>query len=48
MPTAVFCCEFMVSKDLTKEVFERAASLKIKIEKYYEQLEKQVNERTIR
>lgn len=38
----------MVSKDLPKELLERVASLKIRIENYYEQLNKQVNERSHR
>lgn len=35
----------MVSKDLSKDVLEKAAALKIKIEKYYEQSNKQHEER---
>lgn len=35
----------MVAKDLTKDVLENAAALKIKIEKYYEQLGKQNSDR---
>lgn len=38
----------MVSKELSKEVLEIAVSLKMKIEKYYEQLDKQVAERSSR
>jgi len=38
----------MVSKELPKEVLEIAVSLKMKIEKYYEQLDKQVTDRSNR
>lgn len=38
----------MVTKELPKEVLEIAVSLKMKIEKYYEQLDKQVTDRTTR
>jgi KaiC/GvpD/RAD55 family RecA-like ATPase len=38
----------MVTKELPKEVLEIAVSLKMKIEKYYEQLDKQVLDRSTR
>lgn len=38
----------MVTKEISKEVLEIAVSLKMKIEKYYEHLDKQVIERTNR
>ena len=38
----------MVTKSLGKETLEIAASIKLRIEKYYEQLDKQVSERTNR
>lgn len=38
----------MVTKEFSKEVLEIAVSLKMKIEKYYEHLDKQVIERSNR
>jgi hypothetical protein len=38
----------MVSKDMSREILENAAALKIKIEKYYEQLGKQNSDRQSR
>ena len=38
----------MVKKVISKETMERAVSLKILVEKYYEQLDKQVFDRSQR
>ena len=44
----LFWFAVMVGKDLSKEILENAAALKIKIEKYYEQLGKQNSDRESR